>query len=409
MSILSKNKFFAQIRLDKEDIDFLMASIETDAKFWTEHFWGPGTAVLKGFTVSGLTSPSPVQVTLDNSTLINSSNSGCFSWFVGADGGTPIDVDLTAGVKNFLELSLSRADGTPLTRAFWDQSANSGDGSEFNQTVDTVSDLNVSVVAETGGFSGSVDRIPIAIVETDGTNTVTMILDKRNLFFRLGTANDPENNFAWNSQTEPFLTLNLSGISGTFTVGENITFSSSETAEVTGVNASSIEVILLSADTISPGVTISGDDSGASATVDSVESEFTGADKDIETIKDKINAITTELKAVKGTRFWFESASTSLASLRRFLDSTQVQDAVADNAHWAWSGTQLQITDDNGSPADGDEIANIRIMGEAFDFALTRQDGTGGSSSFTINDFEILFIKIPDNQSRTYTGVGWGW
>ena len=79
-------------------------------------------------------------------------------------------------------------------------------------------------------------------METDGGGTITSILDERKSFGRLGEPDDANKNFPWGTQEEPTLDLTLSGISGTFTEGEQVTFDGTETATVVSFAGSVLKV-----------------------------------------------------------------------------------------------------------------------------------------------------------------------
>jgi len=374
MAILSRPRLLPQQRLDLEDIEVLLSGLCADAKNWTGEFWGPTQLILKGFNISGLAGPSPALITVDGSTLINANNSGSFSWFTGAVGDPPLQAVLNPSARNFLELELSTENGTPLTRAFWDPSAQGGLGAEFNQTIDTVTNIKIDVVVLLGGFSGSPDRIKLGIVDADGANNITQIFDERDLFFRLGTPSDPEADYAWGTQTEPEMTLTLSGVSGTFTAGEIVTFDGAETAEVQTGGTGTIGVILPSAKTMSPGDAVVGADSGATGTLSFLTDAFSGADKSIDNLREQFQAFATEIKAIKGTRFFFETGFGSIAGINNFLNARTVNNPAASGSRFEWDGTNLKILDDAAAPADADVMGFLRIFNRTDDLSLTRQD-----------------------------------
>jgi len=403
--ILTKPKLISQERLDLEDLLVLFAGISADSKFHTKQFWGSTQYILKGFAVSGLGGPSPATVNMTDATLINPNNTGDFSWFSAESAASPVSVPLNANARNYLELALSTVDGTPLTRAFWDPSASGGLGAEFNQTINTVTNIAISVVALTGGFSGSANRIPLAIVDTDSGNNIKLILDKRPMFFRLGTPADPLASYAWASNSEPELTLNLSGVSGTFTVGETVTIGA-VTAKVTTGGTSIIGVILPSTDSIAAGATVTGGTSGATGTLTSGAASFVGADKSIGSVRDALTALMTEIRRLKGTSFWFETGFGSVNGLMNFMNSVIVPNS--SGAKVSWNGSALSISDSSGAPADSDVVALIRIFGSAQVLNLTREDGTGGSSALSLADGEVLYVTLPATGNQTYSAAGSG-
>ena len=184
MAILSRPKVSPQQRFDLEDLTALLSALRTDAKLWTKQVMTADNLIFKGFSVTGL-GLKDATVQMADATLMLPQNSNDFSYFISSPTEPDItvpDADLVDGVRNFLEIELCTEDNTPLTKAFWDPEAAGGEGSEFNQIVNTVTDLKAKVVVSTAGFTGSPDRVPIAIVDTDGSGNIKVILDRRNLF-----------------------------------------------------------------------------------------------------------------------------------------------------------------------------------------------------------------------------------
>lgn len=403
--ILTQPLLLAQERLDLEDMNVLFESILADSKYQTKQFWSGAQYVFKGFAVSGLGAASPATVDLTDATLINANNSGNFSWYTAPIGAAAITVPLNANVRNYLELQLTTESGTPLTKAFWDPSAQGGLGSEFNQTVNTAKSIAIKVNVLTGGFSGSTDAIPLAIVDTDGSNNVKLILDKRPLFYRLGTPTNPLASYSWVTRAEPPITLNLTGITGTFVAGEIVTIGSATATVVTGGTAQ-ITVILPSSDSIFSGNSVTGGTSGATGTLSTVSASFTGADKSVGSIREMFSAFASEIKALKGTQFWFSSAIGSTVGLMNFINS--LISPVSAGAAVSWNGTSLKLTNSSLSPSSADVIAKIRIFGTSQQLSLQRQDGTGGSTALAVGDGQVLFVQLPATGNRSYSGAGSG-
>lgn len=394
--ILTKPRLIAQERLDLEDMELLFLGAEADAKFWVKEFWSPTARVMKGFNVSGLGGPSPALITMSEATLINPDNTGSFSWFVGDVGTPPLAVNLTAGTRNYIELELGFESDTPLTRAFWDPSAQGGLGAEFNQTINTVTNLTVSSVALTGGFSGSSNRVPIAIIDTDGGNNIKIILDKRGDFWRLGTPSDPLHNYNWGSRLEPEITLNLTGVSGTFVANEPVSIGV-VTAEVQTGGTSTIGVILPSTDGIAAGALVTGGISGATGTLASASSQFTGADKSIDNLKEWIDAVMTEIKGIKGTRFWFDVAPTSIVGVGSIINSAITP--FTSTARVKWDGSAIYFLDGAVTPAKADVISKIRLFDQLSELNITRQDD--GKEIQT-----VTFSKVPTKGTFTLNHNG---
>lgn len=406
--ILSRVKFYPQERVDLEDLNTLLSASRTDAKLYTKQFLSGENYVLKGFTVSGLGLKSAT-VEMDNATMILGQGSQDFSYFIAENNPTDIvvpDADLVDGVRNYLELVLTYQDGTPITKAFWDPSANGGLGAEFNQQVNTVTDLQATVIVVQGGFTGNPDRIPLAIVDVDGSGTIKVILDRRPLFFRLGTPNDPFNVFSWVTNAEPPYLVNLTGVSGVFVAGETVTFSGGATAKVVTGGTTDIAIELPSGTNMTSGNTLTGGTSGATGTVNTIFESFTGADKDIDDFREVLTALMTEIKRLKGTDFWHQLQGNSMQGVSTLINSAIV--GLTAGARYRWSGTELSISDDNVSPAAADNIAKIRLFGKSGVLNMRRQDGTGSTSTIALLDGQLLFVKLPASGSRNYSGIGSG-
>lgn len=406
MAVLSRIKLISQERFDLEDFNSLLSALRTDSKFWTKQVMSGENYVIKGFSVSGI-GLNTATVEMDNATLIMGANTNDFSWFSAEDSPTDISIsdgDLVDGVRNYVELKLGVENNTPIVKSFWDPSANGGLGQEFNQQIDTMVDLKVDVEVSQGGFTGSPDRIPLAIIDTDGAGIIKVILDKRPLFFRLGSNTDPDAEFSWVSQDEPVYNLTLTSVTGTFVAGETITIGGGVTATVVTGGTTSISMRLPSGVNFSSGDAVVG--GAANGTLDTVLESFTGADKDVDDFREALSAVMTEIKRIKGTRFWYQTQNNSLEGISQYINSVIV--GITGNARYSWSGTEFTITDDNGAPADADVIAKVRLFGRGSDIDLTRQDGSGGSSTIPVSDGEVVFLKIPASGDRAFSGNGVG-
>ena len=377
--VLTRARLIAQERYDLEDFAADQNAIRTDSKFWTKRLLSGENYVVKGFAVSGI-GLKDATVSMENATLLHGQNTFDFSWFTSPDSFTDIivaDANLQDGAKNYLELKLIETPGTPVTKAFWDPSANGGAGGEFNQEINTTVDLDAQVVVSIGGFTGDPDRIPLAIVEVDGSGNIVGIRDKRDLYFSLEQTNDPDREFTWATQESSVTTLQISSLVGVFLANEVVTFTGGATAEVALVGSPSMDVRYLNSDSFAVGNTITGSSSGATAVVDQYLESFITADKDIDDWKENDDAIKTELKSVKGTRQWYQNAPASLVGLSQFHNSQLT--ANLEGAGLAWNGTELSITQ-----TQQPEITNILAVADVAasldgtTFILSDVNGTVG-------------------------------
>lgn len=399
--ILSRVKFYPQERVDLEDIESLLSGARTDAKFWTRQFMSADNYIVKGFSVTGL-GLKAATVNMEDATLIMGGGTSDFSYFIAEESPDDIiipDADLVDGVRNYVEIQLAYEDGTPLTKAFWDPSANGGEGAEFNQQVDKAKDIVATAIVVQGGFTGDPDRVPVAIIDTDVSGNIKVILDERDLFYS-------NEDFSWGSNSEPVHTIVLTGGSGTYVANETVTFSGGATATVAVGGTTTISIRGLSNNNFANGNTLVGGTSGASRTVNTVAEDFFNADKDIDNFRDSLTAIMTEIKRLKGTSFWYNIQSNSLNGISAFLNHAIV--GLTSGARYHWDGSALTITDDSGTPAAADDLARLRFFGKSQVISLSRQDGSGGSAIIPVADGQMIFVKIPSSGNRDFSGVGSG-
>lgn len=344
--ILSKIRILPQERFDLEDLNAMLSAARSDSKYQTKKFLSNLNYVINGFTVSGI-GLKAATVNMSDGTLIIPQNTNDFSWYTTAPTDPNVvipDASLVDNTRNYVEMSLVTENNTPVTRAFWDPEANGGAGLEFNQIVDTISDLAIQFIVVQGGFSGSSDRLPLCIIDTDSSGTIKQILDERRLFHRLGTPTNPYNKFAWGTKEEPAYTLNMTGTSGTFQAGELLNIGS-EVATIVNGGTTSISFRTPSSKNFFPGDSVSGVTSGATGTIDTVFEAFTGVDKSVKTIKEDLDALKTEillLKTNSSTGFWWQS-TTSITELVADIDAIQaILDAPSYDEDAVTGGVILQ-------------------------------------------------------------------
>lgn len=414
MGILTRPLMRPQQRWDLEDFNTGLSALRADSHFYTKRLISDKAYIFQGFTISNTFIGQPTaDINLTNATLINGNNTGDVSWWTAPESPTPITlptgVDGLQGGRNYIEIEVNPLDGTPLQRAFWDPSANSGAGVEFTQEVNTVTEMFVNVSVNQTGFTvGNPNMIPVAIIDLDVGLNIKGIRDKRNMMFRLGKPDDIDAQFTWGTREEPTTILVFPVPSGTaYLAGETVTFTSGATATVVTGGTNNIEVFDFSTDSVTPGDIVSGGTSGASAALQSYYENFTGADKDIRNYRDAFTALMNEIRVVKGTRFWYEIGNVvSLPSLLNYVNSLVVP--VSSGARFAWTGSAFKITDNQTSgQTTVDPIAAIRIPGYGGDLILTRQDGSGGSASLSIPDGSLLYVQLPaSGTSRTWSQSG---
>ena len=360
--ILSRIRLLPQQRLDLEQITALLSGSRTDSKYHTKKLLSNLNYVINGFTVTGIGLKSAT-VNMTDGTLIIPQNSNDFSWYTTSPTDPNMiipDADLADGTRNYIEMRLVTENNTPITAAFWDPEANGGAGLEFNQIVDTITDLKLEFIVSTGGFSGSGDRLPLCIIDVDSNGTIKNIFDERRLYHRLATPTNPNNKFSWGTKEEPPYAVTLTGVVGIFQAGETITIGT-EVATVLSGGTTSISIQVPSSKSFFPGNAVQGLTSGATGTLDTVYESFTGVDKSIKNLKEDLDSIKTEILAIKtnsATGFWWQSTksitelNSEIAAIQAVLDAPSYdEDTLISLA--VSSGSQIDIpvnSRETGSP-----------------------------------------------------------
>lgn len=261
MAVLGRLVFSGGERLDLADFLSISSYTAADFQYLLTGFVGATTPyILSGFDIidpiSAIGTQSCSIDVSDAAVFYPSSTAGPF--FFGLPTSTPLVPELIQNATNYVYITLGTFNTAQDARAFWDPDANGETGGEFTQDVNTESVLEAVVGVNTGGFP--TNSVPVAII-TMGPVAIVSIEDARDLMFRLGTGGispNPLNTFAW--PAEP-----------------NSTYEREEpptTAIAGGVNP------------------------------------FQGADKNITTLKQWMDAMMSKLKELGGSTYWYEDVST---------------------------------------------------------------------------------------------------
>ena len=310
------------------------------------------------------------------------------SWWTIQSDATSAQTKLTQGITSqfratgvvrtiIVYATLLTEEATPITKAFWDPSANSGSGAEFNQRVNTAVDLSIQLNLQDSPLTGDslFANTEICRIEVDASGNILAIRDTRKLFF------EGVDTYDWN-RTADFATLTTltmvpSGITVTtnlinsteFQVNEPISFfdvsatlpdpsSASGTSNVpqgtitdtskivrvdTGATPTmGIEKLNL-ANIQTYGQVVFGTQSGACRLVSTINSNFVRDDKDLGNLKEWIDAVTTGIRQAKGTENWFDDVDGNVQDALKFINSTIVADD--DLAVFQWNpGSGLNAT-----------------------------------------------------------------
>lgn len=275
MSTLGRVLLSSAERLDLPDLLSIDSYSAGDWKYFLKGLVGDTKPfILKGFDVidpeNAIGEESCSVRVADSVVFYPSSNAGSF--FHGLEDGNekslPLVPELRKNAVNYVYLTFSTYNASPDTRAFWDPDKDGGIGGEFTQDVNTQSVLQVQINVSTGSFPAN--TIPIAKI-TVGSLTITSIEDARDMMFRLGSGGlnpNPFNTYAWRSYPE-----------------SQFQRKEPPTAIIQG------------------GV-----------------NPFQGADKNIQTLKEWMDAIMSKLRELGGTTYWYDDTS-SYSLISNFLDS----------------------------------------------------------------------------------------
>ena len=272
MSVLQRVSFQPNQRLDTPDLRAIEAFVLNDFRFFLSGFFSPTSYILTGFEISNFSTIFTVPgFTLTQNDVVlfySQASTQAAGFYVFAGTEQSAAVSLSPSATNYVEVTLTDVAGTPDVRAFWDESANGGQGGEFTDTVDTVINLNLEVLSNISGFTPG--NIPLYEVATNSSGIVTSVTDCRNLFFRLGTGGNspnPNNSFPYPNLPD-----------------------STHARFETPITATS-------------------------ATVSNAP--FQGGDKNISTFKEWMDAVMSNIKEIKATPYWYSPlfGGTGMASI----------------------------------------------------------------------------------------------
>lgn len=257
MASLIRTNLLSNMRLDLPDFNNIESFIVEDLNAIMKFLMSGSSKVVGGFrifqdsaTLVDNPTASPIYIKLAGSSVLHTDATGTPFYYVGASSLAAAQVDLVPNATNYVEMELTVTTDAADTRAFWDPSANNGEGAEFTQIVDTARNLTAIFTVNNVGFTGG-NKVPIAEIVMTGS-VITSNKDRMNRFFALqeGQPADPTHDYPWTQgrvQPNPDRIL----------------------------------------------------DSNA----------YIGADKSITTFKEWMDAIMTELKLMKGGSYWFSSGS----------------------------------------------------------------------------------------------------
>jgi hypothetical protein len=347
MAVLGRVLVSSAERLDLPDLLSIDSYAAGDWKFFLKGLVGDSKPyILKGFDIIDPqnaigTQGCSIRVA-DSVVFYPGSSSGSF--FHGLQEGhaqaTPLVPELRKNAVNYVYLTFSTFNTSVDTRAFWDPDKDGGAGGEFTQDVNTQSVLKVEINVSTGSFPAN--TIPIAKV-TVGPVVITAIEDARDLLYRLGSGGinpNPFNTYQWKSFP-------------------NSTYQRSEPPTkmlAGGVNP------------------------------------YQGADKNITSMKEWMDAIMSKLRELGGTTYWYDDTST-FGIVNNFFDAVGI--TFKSKGQWVHD----------------EAVAGLITWTEDFQIKMTGDPRTYivRQGSKTLQDEQVMYLPLQRNQliNSTDEEVSW--
>ena len=379
------------------------------------------------------------------------------SYFILQSGATGVDTSITrevsaseralTGVASktlYVYGKLVTGQGTPITKAFWDPSANSGSGAEFNQRVDTASDLEMQLNVTESELDQVTDaaateffaNVAICEIEVDSSGIILSIRDTRPLFF------EAQDDRPWdraNSYASMRLESTITNVTvdvmipagvipgttvttrvqastgGPFTLDETVSFwpitgvpseplTSAQVQSLSGVTTD-FNKLDLAAVPARQRIAI-GETSGTIRIIDEVRSNFFRDDKALGDFRNGLSALATEINNMKGTENWYDDPPASAKDLLRFINSTIV--GLDPNARYSWEATgtadgTLSLQLDPLSTAELTVLASNTFVSGTSNIMFRFKDTTG-----TDTVVHTLTARTSDPGVRAFGGLNIG-
>lgn len=286
MAVKRSQNWVNQQRVDVPHLRSLESAVRNDFDELVNSFviGADASYIIRGFEISMVgavgSSATSLQMLVENSSFFHgaSNESGTFyqipsgtaSQIINSTTNTRVQGSFTPSALNYVGIEFSRAvDNTTAAQVFlW----NPTNKNEVSKTIPLAETLDYKIIVTSSLWASNV--VPIAIVETDSSNNVLKVEDRRPMLFRLGTAGsntpNPFHKYPWTNHSE----------------GRTENFWSSSSA-------------------ISP---------------------FKGGDKQLLHFKEWADAVMSQILEIKGTTYWYEenTGSGSLTKLKGDIDLLQM-------------------------------------------------------------------------------------
>jgi hypothetical protein len=179
-----QQRFVADQRYDLPHHESMMDYISQEFYAYNKGFLSPLSRIVSNWKIEN---NGGLSVRVNNTTsslLFASEKTGKEGLNFRAAAYTLLTHTLADNSVNFIEVQIASATCAPDTVAIWDTTANSGQGEEYTQTVDTAYEEQPVLVSNTIAFTGDADKLPLAIVTTSG-GVIVSIVDSRKMLFEL--------------------------------------------------------------------------------------------------------------------------------------------------------------------------------------------------------------------------------
>lgn len=179
-------RFVADQRFDLPQYNSMIGYISAEFNKYNRSFLTPLNKVVKNWEI---VSDGGLQVKVNQATdslLVNSQRSGKEIMILRKFSDDALTLTLADNATNYVEVEIVSATCATDTVAIWDTTANGGQGEEFTQSSDTVDEQRPLLQSNTIAFTGSSNRLPLAVVVTSG-GVISTITDARNVLFNLVT------------------------------------------------------------------------------------------------------------------------------------------------------------------------------------------------------------------------------
>lgn len=394
-------RFVADQRFDLPQYESMMDLISAEFNAYNKAFITGTNYIIKNWKIEdggGLV----VQVNNgSDSLLINSERTGKEGINYRPSGMTQLTHTLEDNATNYVEVEITEQTTGEDSVAIWDTAANSGDGEEFIQNVDTVTCQEPAIISNTTSFSsGQPQRIKLATVVTSGGSIVS-IQDERLFLYKLYTNWDfgvsrTDATIGSLKDNDDALKTIIKEIKGTSTWYEQ------QTLSLVGV-IERMNYILVDGGNISWNLP---KPARGSLTIEKADLIRGMKDGDTVTISDGVNVKTFELDTnavVSGGNIPVTIIATSTAAQIRTALIAAINAAVTLNVTASsGTGTRIELVNDANGVAGNVTITEVVANKAAFGASFHIEGMTGGFASTSLTWSAALRIIAP-SRAFAYT------